>query len=154
MKPARYAEGTVVAAPKTRADIETYLQRRGATRFAFGYLEDRAGISFVANGRMVRFTVPTPKAEEKEVRARAQKLSKSNWRIDPAGLERAIEEEDRRRWRCLLLAIKSKFTTVESGIETFEEAFLANIVTSDNMTVYERIKLEQSGVKLLTPGDS
>jgi hypothetical protein len=150
----RYAEGTEVPAPKTRAEIETYLQKRGATRFAFGYLEDRAGISFVANGRMVRFTVPAPYPEEKGIRARALRLSKSNWRIDPGALARAIDEEDRRRWRCLLLAIKSKFTTVESGIETFEEAFLANIVTTDNMTVYERIKLEQSGVKLLPASES
>lgn len=144
-----YAEGTTVAASKTRAEIEDYLAKRGATRFAFGFMEDRAGISFVRNGLMIRFTVPTPKEDDKAIRTRALRLSKSNWRIDPAKLAIAIEEESRRRWRCLLLAIKAKFTTVESGIETFEEAFLANIVTTDNMTVYERIKLEDSGVRLL-----
>ena len=144
-----YAEGTTVAASKTRAEIEDYVAKRGATRFAFGFLEDRAGISFVANGLMIRFTVPLPKEDDKAIRARALRLSKSSWRIDPPKLVVAIDEENRRRWRCLLLAIKSKFTTVESGIESFEEAFLANIVTTDNMTVYERIKLENSGIRML-----
>jgi hypothetical protein len=146
-----YAEGTTVPASRTRGEIESFLSKRGATRFAFGYLEDRAGISFVANGLLVRFTVPLPKPDEKPIRARALRLSRSNWTVDPSKLQVAIEEEERRRWRCLLLAIKSKFTTVESGIETFEQAFLANIVTSENITVYERIKLESSGIRLLEP---
>jgi hypothetical protein len=138
-----YAEGTTVSPIKSRGEIEDYVTKRGATRFAFGYLEDRAGITFVAKGLLVRFTVPLPKAGDKHVRDRTRRV----------GLQRAIEEEERRRWRCLLLAIKSKFTTVESGIETFEEAFLANIVTTDNITVYERIKLESSGIRLLTSGE-
>jgi hypothetical protein len=142
-----FAEGTTVPASKTRAEIEDYVRKRGATRFACGYLEDRAGISFVANGLMI----PMPKEDEKPIRARALRLSRSSWRIDPPKLQVAIDEEDRRRWRCLLLAIKSKFTTVESGIESFEEAFLANIVTTDNLTVYERIKLEDSGIRMLPP---
>lgn len=142
-----FAEGTTVAASKTRAEIEEYVRKQGASRFGFGYLEDRAGITFASNGVLVRFTVPLPKESDPRVRKRALSLSRS--RIDPAGLAKAIEEEERRRWRCLLLAIKSKFTTVESGIESFEEAFLANIVTADNLTVYERIKLESSGIRLL-----
>ncbi len=137
----RYAEGTTVAAEKTRAEIETYLKKQGATRFAFGYIEDRAGISFVAKGRMVRFTVPAPAPNDPAIRQRARRVT----------MAKAIDQEERRRWRCLLLAIKSKFTTVESGIESFDEAFLANIVTHDNMTVWERIQLENSGVRLLEP---
>lgn len=135
----RYAEGTTVPAMKTRTEIEVYLQKRGATRFAFGYLEDRAAVSFAAHGRLVRFTIPNPQATEKAIKQRSYRVP----------VAQALLEEERRRWRCLLLAIKSKFTTVESGIETFEEAFLANIVTADNMTVWERIKLEDSGVRLL-----
>lgn len=147
----RYAEGTEVPAHRTRSEIEHYVTQHGATRFAFGHLEDRAGISFVSSGYLVRFTIPMPNDQEKAIRDRARRLSRRNWQIDPAALQRALEEENRRRWRCLLLAIKSKFTTVESGIETFEEAFLANIVTTDNITVYERIKLEDSGIRLLAP---
>jgi len=39
----------------------------------------------------------------------------------------------------MLLVIKAKFESVESGVETFEQAFLANVVTSSRLTVYERI---------------
>lgn len=144
-----FAEGTTVPASKTRAEIESLVAKYGATRFAFGYMEDRAAINFVASGRLVRFTVPLPTKDDPRVRKRALSLSRSNWRIDEEKLKFAIAEEERRRWRCLLLAIKSKFTTVESGIESFEEAFLANIVTTDNLTIYERLKLAESPVRML-----
>jgi hypothetical protein len=147
-----FAEGTTVPASKTRGEIETLVAKYGASRFAFGYMEDRAAINFVASGRLVRFTVPLPTKEDPRVRKRAQSLSRSNWRIDADKLTAAIAEEERRRWRCLLLAIKSKFTTVESGIESFEEAFLANIVTTENMTIYERLKLAESEVRMLEAG--
>ena len=39
----------------------------------------------------------------------------------------------------MLLVIKAKFESVESGVEAFEQAFLANVVTSSRLTVYERI---------------
>jgi hypothetical protein len=145
----RYAEGTEVPVRRSRDEIEHYIMKQGAVRFAFGQLDDRTGISFVANGYMVRFTIPLPSGDDNDIRKRALSLSRSNYSIDAGKLQIAIEEENRRRWRCLLLAIKSKFTTVQSGIETFEEAFLANIVTTDNMTVWERIKLEESGIRLL-----
>jgi hypothetical protein len=149
-----FAEGTTVSPSKTRAEIENLVQKYGASRFAFGYLEDRAAINFVASGRLVRFTVPLPTEKDPRVRKRALSLSRSNWRIDPARLKTAIDEEERRRWRCLLLAIKSKFTTVESGIESFEEAFLANIVTTENLTIYERLKLAESPVRMLEAAPS
>jgi hypothetical protein len=139
----KFAEGTTVAPEKTRGEIERLVKANGGTRFAFGYLEDRAGVSFVAHGLLVRFTIPNPTKDDKAVRERMRRTRLS--------LQRVIDEEERRRWRCLLLAIKSKFTTVDSEIETFEEAFLANIVTTDNITVYERIKLENSGVRFLPP---
>ena len=44
-------------------------------------------------------------------------------------------EEVRRRWRALLLVIKAKLESVESGIETFEEAFASQIVLANGQTV-------------------
>jgi hypothetical protein len=43
----------------------------------------------------------------------------------------------RQQWRALLLCIKAKLEAVASGIETFEEAFLAHVVMPDGRTVYE-----------------
>jgi hypothetical protein len=34
-----------------------------------------------------------------------------------------------------LLVIKAKIESIESGVETFDEAFLANIVTPDGRTI-------------------
>lgn len=44
-------------------------------------------------------------------------------------------QEQRRIWRCLELTIKSKLTAAEAGIETFQQAFLANIVIAGGQTV-------------------
>jgi hypothetical protein len=41
------------------------------------------------------------------------------------------------RWRALLLVIKAKLESVESNIETFEHAFLAQIVMPNDQTVSE-----------------
>jgi len=53
----------------------------------------------------------------------------------PTGKERTYdasraewEKSTRQIWRALLLAVKSKLESVESGIETFDEAFFAHIV--------------------------
>jgi len=149
-----FAEGTTVSVAKSRAEIESLVSKYGATRFAGGWTETGAAINFVANNRLVRFSLPLPTKDNKRVRARALRLSRTNYSIDQAALDRAIDEETRRRWRCLLLAIKSKLEVVETGIETFEQAFLANIVTTENITVYERIKLEESGVRMLPAAEA
>lgn len=44
------------------------------------------------------------------------------------------------RWRTLLLCLKAKLESVESGIETFEDAFLAQIVMPDGGTVAEHVR--------------
>lgn len=70
---------------------------------------------FQANNRRIKFTLPLqpPKnASEKQV---AQFM--------------------RTRWRCLLLSIKAKLETVESGISTFETEFMPFTVLPNGQTV-------------------
>lgn len=145
-----FAEGTSVPVGRTRGEIETLVEKYGATRFASGWMDDlKAAISFVAHGRLVRFVLPLPTKEQ--VVATLKKTPRYQWSTPPASVvDNALAAEQRRRWRCLLLAMKAKLEVVETGIETFEQAFLANIVTADNMTVYERLTMEDSGVKLLS----
>ncbi len=110
----------------------------------------KAAISFVAHGRLVRFVLPLPTRDQ--VIAMLKKKQKYNWQTPATtAVDHGLAAEQRRRWRCLLLAMKAKLEVVETGIETFEQAFLANIVTADNMTVYERLTMEDSGVKMLSP---
>jgi len=144
-----FAETTTVPVAKTRGEIEALVEKYGAKRFASGWLnETKAAISFVAHGRLLRFALPLPTREE--AAAIAQKGQRYSWHTPT---EKQIDDrlalEQRRRWRCLLLALKAKLEIVETGIETFEQAFLANIVTTDNMTVYERIKLEEGEIRML-----
>jgi hypothetical protein len=46
-----------------------------------------------------------------------------------------VEQEERTRWRSLLLVIKAKLEAVESSIATFEEEFMAQIVLPNQQTV-------------------
>lgn len=54
------------------------------------------------------------------------------------------EKAGRQKWRCLALVIKAKLEAVESGIATFEDEFMANIVMPDGKTVgtHMRPKIE------------
>ena len=77
----------------------------------FGIMEDAqlVQIAFRMNGRNILFRVPLPDTAQKQ----------------------------RARWRCLLLSIKSKLESTVAGIETFEEAFLAQTVMPSGQTVGE-----------------
>jgi len=147
-----FAGKTTVPVEKSRAGIETLVSKYGATRFSSGWQEGSAAINFVANGCLVRFILPLPTKDDESVTERASKKRRTRGPVkaESSKLQRAIEEETRRRWRCLLLAIQAKLVVVETGIEKFEQAFLANIVTAKNITVYEQVQLANSGIKLLT----
>lgn len=111
---ARFAASTRVGVEQTRTEIERTLSRYGATAFAYMSQQGRAIIAFEANKRHIKITVPLPIGEsEKE------------------------KQEGRQRWRALLLVIKAKLESVESGIETLEQAFYANIVLPNGNTVFE-----------------
>lgn len=124
----RYAEGTEVTPERSRAELERILVRYGADSFA--YLSDptRGAIAFRAHGRFVRFEVPVPDVAE------FRRTPKGKVR-GPADAERARDAEIRRRWRALVLVVKSKLEAVESEIVTFEEEFLAHLVMPNGETL-------------------
>jgi hypothetical protein len=64
-------------------------------------------IGFRIADRMVRIIVPMPE--------------------DP--------QEERARWRALLLVLKAKLEAVESGISTIEREFLADVLLPNGMTI-------------------
>ena len=127
----KYAEETKVPVERSVAEIGKTLKRYGASWFLHGYDEDRGQVSFKMANRIVMIKFVLPESP--------QKL--------------------RQRYRALLLAVKSKLECVESGIETFEEAFLAHLVLPGGKTVGERfvkeyLELMDSGRPLprLLPG--
>jgi hypothetical protein len=108
-----YAVDTKVPVQQTRAEIEQTLQRFGATSFAFAMQEGGAVVMFECKGRRIKFSLPLSMDET------VAKTAKSH----------------REKWRALFLSIKAKLVSVATGIETFEEAFLAHVVLADGSTV-------------------
>ena len=123
-----YAENTAVPVERSRAEIEKMLEKYGADSFANARDAQRAVVGFRASGRFVRFVLPLPNPEDDRFRAsrRSRTISRELY-----------EREVRRLWRALALVIKAKLEAVESGIETFEQAFMAHILMPDGKTVTE-----------------
>jgi hypothetical protein len=154
-----YAENTSVPVARSRDEIERTLKRYGATQFVYGYSEDdgRALIGFTVHARQVRFELPLPTVDEVSQTATGR-------RRKGEAAQTALEREERRRWRALALAIKAKLEVVETGITTFEEEFLAHIMTPDGSNIGQHVIPRLAGMyatgqmprllpaKLLPPG--
>jgi hypothetical protein len=113
-----YAERTKVPVEKSLQDIQRVVQKHGAKEFMQGFNEEKVLIQFTMKDRRLRFVLPIPKKVAYEY-------------------ESKHEQKKRQRFRALYICIKAKLTSVEDGIETFDDAFLANIVLPDNTTVGE-----------------
>jgi hypothetical protein len=114
-----YAARTKVSPDKSRDEIRRLVTGYGAERFATLDEPGRAVVLFEAHDRRVRFVLPLP--DPSTARSKA-----------------AHEQALRQRWRALTLAIKAKLESVQSRIETFEEAFYAHVVMPNGATVYEQ----------------
>lgn len=123
-----YGKDTDVPFERSIAEIVQMVDKAGAD--AIGQLQERErfSIQFTLEERMVRFRVAFPSAAEVK--------AATGPRQDPAKVEAQMR---RQRGRALMLVIKAKLESVESGVETFEQAFLSNVVLADGATVYERI---------------
>lgn len=132
-----YAKDTVVSVEKSRAEIESILSRYGASAFAYATNLDKAMIQFQASGRRIMFCLVLPDRQAKiythGYAGRGRKLSDSEAFIK-------WEQGCRQIWRCLALAIKAKLESVESGIASFEDEFMAHIVMPDGKTVSHHMK--------------
>lgn len=131
----RFAEGTTVSVEKSRAEIETILNRYGATSFASMISADRAMIVFEAKGRRIAFDLPLPNRAEKRFAH-----DKRGRQFDQARIYQNWEQACRQRWRALALVIKAKLEAVETGITTFEDEFLAHIMMPDGLTVAQHVR--------------
>lgn len=111
-----YAKRTTVDVSKSQEAIKRILTNYKATSFAFGKSDSSAVVLFEIMARRIKFVLPLPK--------RADYRNQNVW-----------EQLCRSRWRCLLLAIKTKLECVETGITTLEQEFLAHIVLPSGQTV-------------------
>jgi hypothetical protein len=118
-------------------ELERLLTAHGATGILSGWdagvREHR--IIFRIADRMIRLAVTLPDPADRE------------FTLTPTGRGRTstqaaeqVQAETRRRWRALLLVTKAKFVAVEDGVQSLEEAFLADVLLPDQSTVGEWVR--------------
>lgn len=115
-----YAKNTSVSIDRTEVEIKKLLTKSGAKQVAIASDIElgMAIIIFSLNDRRIKFTMALPNGKN---------IAQKKW-----------EQLCRSKWRALLLCIKAKIESYESGIETFEDAFLAHIVIG-NETVSQKV---------------
>lgn len=131
-----FAQGTSVPVFKSRVEIEELLKKWKADRVGCATEPGRAIVLFAIGKWHVRFAMPMPT----EAEARAYwKEKRSQWKSPAQGwITDWLEQRERERWRAPLLTIKAKLVSVENGVETFEEAFLAHLVLPGGQTVGQK----------------
>lgn len=127
-----YAETTSVAFERSIAEVIAHIKKHGAEQI--GQMEDAGffALQFKIADRLIRFHLPFKTINDMPTHnGRRETLTEAQRRD-------RLEQSKRQRGRALMLVIKAKLESVESGIETVEEAFLANVVMADGQTVYQR----------------
>ncbi len=125
-----YAANTVVPLENSIAEIIRMIRKAGAESIGQMQERDRFVIAFALADRRMKFTVPLVTSYD------GPEVARNGVRIDPVA---RIEQSNRQKGRALMLVIKAKLESVESGVETFEQAFLGNILLDGGQTVYERV---------------
>lgn len=129
-----FAETTSVSVEKTRGEIESIVNRSGADAFASATSAGKAMIQFQLRGRIIRFMLPLPDKGDKKF-TRCGRYNERVRTIDAAYA--AWEQACRSKWRALFLSIKAKLYSIETGIEQFDSAFMAQIVMPNGKTMEE-----------------
>lgn len=127
-----YAEDTKVAPERTLSEIQSILKRYGATKYALLDEGDSVAIAFEMKDRRCKMVLTLPKIENykwtETGRTRTASVQRSEW-----------EQACKSKYRSLLLVIKAKLESIESGIETFDQAFMAHIMLPNGRTVGEQL---------------
>jgi hypothetical protein len=131
-----FAENTSVPVEKSRAEIERLLMKHKCAKFLAGVDHEKhlAAVQFHAHNRIIKFEIALPDPTDQKYRR-----DRNGWMRSPAGVQKVVEQEERTRWRALLLVIKAKLEAVESHIATFEDEFLAHTLLPNQQTVAEYI---------------
>jgi hypothetical protein len=130
----RYAARTDVSADRTRSELERLLVAHGATGFGFGWDsgDSRQHVVFRLADRMIKLTVPVPDPADPAIY-----LTPTGRRRSKGQIAEQVQAEFRRRWRSLLLVTKARLVAVQDGVQTLEEAFMADVILPDGSTVGE-----------------
>lgn len=133
MKMDKYAENTDVSSSQSRTEIERILSRNGAEQFMYGWKAGKAIIGFVVNGKQIRFVLPMPDPNSREITRTPERGTVRSREAQ----EKAYEQAVRQKWRALAISIKAKFAAIEAGISVFEREFFYDTVLPNGQTVGE-----------------
>lgn len=138
---APYASKTKVEVDQTEQQIKKMLRAAGATSTSFSEGPGMAMVMFDMEERRITFKLPLPSIEAAEFNKPVKANQFGTTRPpSPASVEKAWEQACRARWRALHLCIKAKIESINAGVETFEDAFLAHVVMPDGKTVGEHAR--------------
>lgn len=129
-----YAEGTTVSVERSIQEAQSLLRKHGVTDMGVTITNAGGRIQFRTAERAVQFTVLSPAPDDAAVRLYAS--GKPRPASDRAKRSQQVERE---RWRALVLTLKAKLESVEAGVETVEQAFLAQILLPDGSTVADQV---------------
>ncbi len=134
---AKYAEATRVSVSKSKTEIEKTLMRYGCDEFFYGIAARGTAIGFKFKGREIKLNIPLPDRNE----YRQNQTGETKWK-----------QEQRRRWRVLLLWIKANLELIETGLISFEDVFLAQTCLPDGNTISHYIQplIDQNKIKQIT----
>ncbi len=130
-----YAKNTKVSVAQTKADIEAAMRRWGADGFMSSWEGDISTVAFKYKGLEARISLAMPDRDSEEILfTPARRFMR--------GVEeqkKAYEQAVRQRWRALLIYIKANLEAIDSGIISFEQAFLPHFVLNDGRTVTDSL---------------
>lgn len=142
-----YAHGTTVTTERSRAELDRILAKAGADERGFVTNPGLVQVGFKIHGIPVRIGVQHRMPREIFDEAHANFIAGDGvhgWKSwtqakRNAWAEKQADQEERERWRVLVLLVKAKLEAIELGYSTVEREFLADIVAKDGRTVGEYI---------------
>lgn len=140
-KPKAYATGTKTDISTTETQIKRMLMAAGADGVAMMEQRDKAIVAFHLSDRAIQFRLPLPTRDDERF-TYMMAYGRHKTLRSPDAAAHAWTQACRERWRALHLCIKAKLESIEQGIETFDDAFLAHIQTPDGETVGDKMRKE------------
>ena len=124
-----YAKATSVPVSRSRSQIQDELEKFGIDEFFFGTSPRGQGIGFTYQGRVYKMNVPLPTRDSNTT-------------------DRQYEQSLRQRWRILRMTLKMKLEEINTGVMSFEDEFLAQMVLPNGTTVSDFMKLPENVARL------
>lgn len=120
-----YAKGTNVSVHQSKDEIYKVLERYGCEDIGDASRQDKGWVvEFWKEGRFARMLVPFPSPDDPGMRT----THNGTRRRTERQIKQAVEQETRRRFRCLLIYLKGKFEYLDSGSSYFEKEFFGHLV--------------------------